>query len=69
MSYEDIINKSWIMDRIDWNTGKKVAKTVKVTAIIDGPQSDPRDYCIIEGLEAWEMDVPLVNFINQARSA
>ena len=69
MSYEDIINKSWIMDRIDWNTGKKVAKTVKVTAIIDGPQSDPRDYCIIEGLEQWEMDIPLENFINQARSA
>ena len=69
MTSEDIIKKSWIMDRIDWNTGKTIAKTVKVTAIIDGPRSDPRDYCIIEGLEQWEMDIPLENFINQARSA
>jgi hypothetical protein len=64
----DIVGKVFVMDGIDLKTGKQVEKFVRVTSILDGPGSDRRDYCTIEGFYDWELDMPLENFLKQART-
>jgi len=40
-----------------------VEKTVTLTSVLDGPGSDRRDYVTVEGLQDWEDDMPLEDFI------
>jgi len=63
----DIIGKVFVMDGLDLKTGEQVEKFVKVTSILDGPGSDRRDYCTVKGFYDWELDIPLENFLKQAR--
>ena len=65
----DIVGKIFVMDGVDLKTGKEVEKFVKVTGILDGPGADRRDYCTIEGFYDWDIDIPLENFLKQARRA
>lgn len=69
MTNEQIINQTWIMSGLDLKTLKTVEKRVKVTGILDGPGSDRRDYCTIEGYYDWPIDIPLENLLNQGRPA
>jgi len=63
----DIIGKQFVMEGLDLKTGKNVEKIVTLTDILDGPGADRRDYCTIEGYYDWEIDIPLENFLKQAR--
>ena len=63
----DIIGKVFVMDGVDLKTGEQVEKFVKVTSILDGPGSDRRDYCTVKGFYKWDIDIPLENFMKQAR--
>ena len=63
----DIIGKQFIMKGLDLKTRKQVEKIVTLKNILDGPGSDRRDYCTIEGYYNWEVDMPLENFMKQAR--
>ncbi len=63
----DIVGKVFVMDGLDLKTGKQVEKFVMVTSILDGPGSDRRDYCTVKGFYDWELDIPLENFLKQAR--
>ena len=44
-----------------------VEKEVRIVDILDGPGADRRDYCTVEGLEDYEVDMPLENFLKNAR--
>ena len=63
----EIIGKQFVMKGLDLKTHKNVEKIVTITDIIDGPGGDRRDYCTIEGYYDWEIDIPLENFLKQAR--
>lgn len=63
----DIIGKQFVMEGFDLKTRKNVEKIVTLTDILDGPGADHRDYCTIEGYYDWEIDIPLENFLKQAR--
>jgi len=63
----DIIGKQFVMEGLDLKTGKNVEKIITLTDILDGPGADRRDYCTIEGYYDWEIDIPLENFLKQAR--
>lgn len=66
-NYSEIVNNTWIMEGLCMKTLKRVEKEVRVTGILDGPGSDRRDYCTIEGWYDWEIDIPLENLLKQAR--
>jgi hypothetical protein len=42
-------------------------KEVRIVDILDGPGADRRDYCTVEGIQDWEVDMPLENFLKNAR--
>jgi len=69
MTYDQIINQTWIMSGLDLSTGQTVEKRVTVTDILDGPGSDRRDYCTIEGYYDWPIDIPVENLLNHGRPA
>ena len=59
---KDIVVNAW--DRVAMNT---VDKIVKVTGVLDGPGADRRDYVTVEGLQNWEVDMPLEDFIKMVK--
>lgn len=63
----EMIGKQFVMEGLDLKTRKNVEKIVTLTDILDGPGADRRDYCTIEGYYDWEIDMPLENFLKQAR--
>ena len=63
----EMIGKQFVMEGLDLKTHKNVEKIVTLTDILDGPGGDRRDYCTIEGYYDWEIDIPLENFLKQAR--
>ena len=63
----DMIGKQFVMEGLDLKTRKQVEKIVTLTDILDGPGSDRRDYCTVEGFYKWDIDIPLENFMKQAR--
>jgi hypothetical protein len=60
--FYDMIGKQFIVEGLCLKTRKQVEKIVTLKGILDGPGSDRRDYCIIEGYYDWEIDIPLENF-------
>ena len=63
----DIFENTWLYNALDLNTGETVEKEVRVVSILDGPGADRRDYCIVEGIYDWEVDMPVENFLRNAR--
>ena len=58
-----IFKKSFVLRTYEFGIGD-VEKVVKVIAVLDGPERDPRDYCIVTGLQSYEVDMPLEEFFN-----
>ena len=65
----NMIGKQFIVEGLCTKTFKQVEKIVTLTDILDGPGSDRRDYCTIEGYYDWEIDMPLENFIKMKKKA
>jgi len=42
---------------------------IKMTGMLDGPGHDNRTYCTIEGLQDWEVDMPLEEFVKMVNKA
>ena len=59
----ELFKKSFILLGFEFGKGD-VEKTVTVKAVLDGPMSDPRDYCFVTGLQSWEVCIPLEEFFN-----
>ena len=64
---DKLIGKQFIMKGLDLKAKKEVDKIVTLVDILDGPGSDRRDYCTIEGYYDWEIDIPLENFLKKAK--
>ena len=58
----DLIGKLFVVKAMDFRSMELVEKVVKLTNILDGPGADRRDYCTIEGMQAWDIDMPLEDF-------
>jgi len=63
----DIFENTWLYNALDLKTMETVEKEVRVVSILDGPGADRRDYCIVEGIYDWEVDMPVENFLRNAR--
>jgi len=57
----------YTVSAFDLKTHEYVRKAVKVVDILDGPGADRRDYCTIEGIYDWEVDMPLENFVKMVK--
>lgn len=68
-SLNEIFESVWLYKTLDLKTMETVEKEVRVTNVLDGPGADRRDYCTVEGIHDWEVDMPLENFLNNARIA
>ena len=64
---DKLIGKQFVMKGLDLKSKKEVDKIVTLVDILDGPGSDRRDYCTIEGYYDWEIDIPLENFLKKAK--
>lgn len=58
----DLIGKLFVVKAMDFKSRELVEKVVKLTDILDGPGADRRDYCTIEGMQKWDIDMPLEDF-------
>jgi hypothetical protein len=58
----DLIGKLFVVKAMDFKSMELVEKVVKLTNILDGPGADRRDYCTIQGMQAWDIDMPLEDF-------
>jgi hypothetical protein len=58
----EMIDKLFVVKAMDFKSMKLVEKVVKLTNILDGPGADRRDYCTIQGMQAWDIDMPLEDF-------
>lgn len=63
----DIFENTWLYKTLDLKTMETVEKEVRVVSILDGPGADRRDYCVVEGIYDWEVDMPVENFLRNAR--
>ena len=65
---------NWVGDtfpamKFDHSTGDLVKVEVVMTDMLDGPGHDNRTYCTIEGLQDWEVDMPLEEFVKMVNKA
>tara|TARA_Y100000114_G_scaffold142172_1_gene148538 strand:- start:632 stop:877 length:246 start_codon:yes stop_codon:yes gene_type:complete len=74
LNYEELFNGTWLYKTCDFSCNldqttdvEYVWKEVKVVDLLDGPGSDRRDYVTVEGINDWEVDMPLENFLKNAR--
>lgn len=73
LNYEELFNGTWLYKTCDFSKNgldeyvEYVWKEVKVVDLLDGPGSDRRDYVTVEGINDWEVDMPLENFLKNAR--
>ena len=63
--YNALFNNTWIYLTFDLETGAMLEKEVHVIDCLDGP--DGSDYVTVEGLQDWEVDISLRNFLKNAR--
>ena len=63
----ELVGKSFIVEDLDLKTQEIVDKVVTLVDVLDGPGADRRDYCVVEGLQDWEVDMPLENFIKMIK--
>lgn len=66
-NYTEIFENTWLYKTLDTKTMETVEKEVRVTGVCDGPGADRRDYCFVEGIYDWEVDMPVENFLRNAR--
>ena len=59
----ELIGKEIVVKAMDFKSMELVEKVVKLTNVLDGPGADRRDYVTVEGLQDWEVDMPLEDFI------
>jgi hypothetical protein len=59
----DLIGKLFVVKAMDFKSMELVEKVVKLTNILDGPGADRRDYVTVEGMQDWDIDMPLEDFI------
>ena len=55
--------------KFDLMTRELIKVDVKMTDMLDGPGHDNRTYCTIEGLQDWEVDMPLEEFVKMVNKA
>lgn len=65
---------NWVGDtfpamKFDLKSGELTKVDVKMTGMLDGPEHDNRTYCTIEGLQDWEVDMPLEQFVKMVNKA
>lgn len=65
---------NWIGDtfpamKFDLKSGGLKKVDVVLTDMLDGPGHDNRTYCTIEGLQDWEVDMPLEEFVKMVNKA
>ena len=63
--YNVLFNNTWMYLTFDLDTGVMIEKEVHVTDCLEGP--DGSDYVTVEGLQDWEVDISLRNFLKNAR--
>jgi len=66
IDFDSLFNYSWFMESLDLKTGQMVEKEVFVTDLLDGP-GEAGDYVTVDGLQDWEVDMSLQNFLRNAR--
>lgn len=66
IDFDSLFNYSWFMESLDCKTGQMVEKEVFVTDLLDGP-GEAGDYVTVDGLQDWEVDMSLQNFLRNAR--
>jgi len=65
--YKALFDATFLYKTFDYKTGEEIEKECRVTGVCDGPGADRRDYCFVEGIEDYEVDMPLENFLNNSR--
>ena len=69
MNYTELFENTFLFKRfdpLDMNN-PYVEKECRIVDILDGPGADRRDYVVVEGLEDYEVDMPLENFLKNTR--
>lgn len=69
-NYTELFENTFLFKKFDPRAdidNPYVEKEVRIVDILDGPGADRRDYVVVEGLEDWEVDMPLDNFLNNTR--
>ena len=66
IDFDSLFNYSWFFKTTDLKTGEMVEKEVFVTGLLDGP-GEAGDYVTVDGLQDWEVDMSLANFLRNAR--
>ena len=61
--YEARFNSTFLYKTLDLKTGEEIEVEARITNVLDGPGADRRDYCVVEGIQDWEVDMPLENFL------
>jgi len=59
----DLIGREIVVKAMDFKSMELVEKVVKLTSVLDGPGADRRDYVTVEGMQDWDIDMPLEDFI------
>ena len=66
IDFDSLFNYSWFMESLDCKTGQMVEKEVFVTDLLDR-RGEAGDYVTVDGLQDWEVDMSLENFLRNAR--
>ena len=69
MNMNELLNTEFIFPALCMETFENIMKPVRVVGVLDGPGHDRRDYCTVRGLQDWEVDMPLDNFLKNAKVA
>ena len=69
MNINEILNTEFFLPVMCMETFTEVMKPVRVTCVLDGPGADRRDFCTVTGLQDWDVDMPLENFLRNAKVA
>lgn len=69
MNIDELLNTEFLFPGMCMKTFETIMKPVRVVSVLDGPGQDRRDYCTVIGLQDWEVDMPLDNFLKNAKVA
>ena len=69
MNYTELFENTFLFKRFDPldMDCPYVEKEVRIVDILYGPGADRRDYFVVEGLEDYEVDMHLENFLKNTR--
>jgi hypothetical protein len=66
MTTNELLNTEFLFPALCMKTFETIMKPVRVVGVLDGPGADRRDYCTVTGLQDWEIDMPLDDFLKKA---